>query len=162
MKLFYITSLILLTSVRLKAQSIERQVVASAGNSVSTTVQLDYSIGEIAVAPLIAGNTSITQGFQQPYFVVISGNNVFPYLVIYPNPTHGDALARFVLPTPAKLSVSIYNAIGQLVSAEAINYTGGEMQYIIKSKHLTAGSYFIHFALMDGSAKTSKLLIKLE
>lgn len=161
MKTFLLIFLLLI-SFYVKAQSIERQVVAAGGTSVTTPLQLDYTIGEIAVETVTVGNTVLTQGFQQPYFVVIPGNNVFPYLVIYPNPTPGDALARFILPSPARLNISIYNAVGQLISTEAINYPGGEMQYIIKSRYLTAGSYFIHFAMSDGSAKTSKVLIKLE
>lgn len=161
MKIF-LSILSLLAACCLHAQSIERQVIASGGTSVTTPLQIDYTIGEIAVETVTVGNTVLTQGFQQPYFVIIPGNNVFPYLVIYPNPTPGDALARFILPSPAKLSISIYNAIGQLMSREAVNYQGGEMQYIIKSRHLAAGSYFIHFEMSDGSAKTSKQLIKLE
>jgi len=161
MKKAFIISLLLLSFVA-QAQTIERQIVASGGASVSAPLQIDYTIGEIAVETVTVGNTVLTQGFQQPYFVVIPGNNVFPYLVIYPNPTPGDALARFILPSPARLTISIYNAVGQLISTEAVNYPGGEMQYIIKSTQLTAGSYFIHFAMADGSAKTSKALIKLE
>jgi hypothetical protein len=162
MKTLFLSVIIQLAFHHLNAQSIERQVIASGGVSVISPLQLDYTIGELAVTPITVGNTTLTQGFQQPYFVVISGNNIFPYLVIYPNPTPGDALARFVLPSPAKLSISIYNAIGQLISTEAINYTGGEMQYVIKSNRFSAGSYFIHFALSDGSAKTSKVLIKVD
>jgi hypothetical protein len=31
------------------------------------------------------------------------------------------------------MTISIYDAIGQLMSSEEVNHTNGEMQYIIKS-----------------------------
>lgn len=161
MKTFLFISLLALAAIQVKAQTIERSVIAAGGNSVSTPLQLDYTIGEIAITSVTSGNLTLTQGFQQPYFVVIPGNNVFPYLVLYPNPTSGDAVARFILAAPAKLTISIYNTVGQLISSEAVNYTGGEMQYIIKGARLTPGTYFIHFNMNNGPA-TSKPLIRLD
>jgi hypothetical protein len=156
-----ISFLLLLISSQTSAQSIERQVIASGGASVTSPIQLDYTIGEIVVTSVTAGSLTLTQGFQQPYFVVIPGNNVFPYLVIYPNPTQGDALARFILPAPARVTVRIYNTISQLMATETVNYQAGEMQYVIKSHRFTPGSYFIHFSV-NGSAEISKILIKME
>lgn len=143
-------------------QTLERQVVASAGISVTSPLQIDYTIGEIAVTSTNVNSIVLTQGFQQPYFVVIPGNNVFPYLIIYPNPTRGNAMARFILPAPASLTVSMYNIAGQLIAKENVNYAGGEMQYIIKSGRFVAGSYFIQFAMDDGSAVIAKQLVRLE
>ena len=157
-----ISLLLLLISLAAHVQTLERQVIASAGSSVTSPLQLDYTVGEIAVTTVTAGSTVFTQGFQQPYFVVIPGNNIFPYLIIYPNPARGDALARFILPAPSAMNISIYNVAGQLITREKINYTGGEMQYVIKSGRFIAGSYFIHFALSDGSATVAKQLVKLE
>ena len=160
--LFSLTIIAALASLHTNAQTLERHVIASGGSSVTSPIQLDYTIGEIAVAPITVGTLTLTQGFQQPYFIVIPGNNLFPYLVIYPNPTNGDALSRFILAAPARMTISIYNAAGQLISSEAVNYTGGEMQYIIKSGRLTPGTYFIHFDMNNGAARTSKPFIRLD
>lgn len=162
MKIFFAFILAALASFHTTAQTIERQVIASGGTSVTSPVQFDYTIGEIAITPVTVGNLTLTQGFQQPYFVVIPGNSMFPYLVIYPNPTNGDAISRFILPSPSRMTISIYNAAGQLLSSEVVNYTGGEMQYIIKSGKLTPGSYFIHFDMNNGAAKAGRTLIKIE
>jgi Secretion system C-terminal sorting domain len=150
--------LLLIAPFGADAQTIERQVIAAAGTSVSTPLQIDYTIGEIAILPLVFNKTVVTQGFQQPNFVVIPGNNVFPYLIIYPNPTPGNTVARFVLPAPASITVSIYNAIGQLVSKEKINYPGGEMQYIIKSGTFKNGLYLIQFTMNEGPSATKQLI----
>jgi hypothetical protein len=155
-------SLLLMVSCNIHAQSLERKVIASGGASVTSPLQVDYTIGEMAVETAKISNTIIlTQGFQQPYYVVIPNNNIFPYLIIYPNPAAGNALARFVLAAPAKMTISIYDATGQLMSSEQVNYTNGEMQYIIKSTGWSQGTYFIRFALQDGSS-VGKQLIKLQ
>ena len=50
----------------MNAQSIERQVVASGGNTISNgTVTLDFTIGELATTTITDGTTTLTQGFQQ-------------------------------------------------------------------------------------------------
>ena len=153
---------LLLISFNMHAQSLERKVIASGGASITSPLQVDYTIGEMAVETATVSNTIIlTQGFQQPYYVIIPNNNIFPYLVIYPNPAAGNALARFVLAAPAKMTISIYDATGKLLSSEQVNYTNGEMQYIIRSKVWSQGTYFIRFALQDGSS-VGKQLIKLQ
>ena len=154
--------MLLIITSKANAQSLERTVVASAGASATSPLHVDYTVGEIAVQSVIVSNTIIlTQGFQQPPYVVIPGNNSFPYLVIYPNPTTGTAIARFVLTRPGKMTVSIYDAIGRLMSKEGIDYTGGEMQYIIKSAGFKQGTYLIRFTMDDGSSAGAKL-IKLQ
>jgi hypothetical protein len=48
------------------AQSIERQVVASGGTTISNgTVTLDVTVGELVVTTISDGTTTLTQGFQQ-------------------------------------------------------------------------------------------------
>jgi hypothetical protein len=165
MKLIYALSQLcglLLISFNMHAQSLERKVIASGGASIASPLQVDYTIGEMAVETATVSNTIIlTHGFQQPYYVIIPNNNIFPYLVIYPNPAEGNALARFVLAAPGKMTISIYDATGKLMSSEQVNYTNGEMQYIIRSRRWAQGSYFIRFALQDGSS-VGKQLIKLQ
>lgn len=49
------------------AQSIERQVIGSAGNTLSNgTVTVDFTVGELAVSTITDGTTTLSQGFQQP------------------------------------------------------------------------------------------------
>jgi len=47
-------------------QSIEREVVASGGNTISNgTITLDFTIGELVTTTITDGTTTLTQGFQQ-------------------------------------------------------------------------------------------------
>jgi hypothetical protein len=147
-----------LATFNMNAQSVERRVIASGGASVTGPLQIDYTIGEIATQTVTAAGKIFTQGFQQPPYVVIPGNNIFPYLLIYPNPTQGIAIARFILPAPTALTITIYNDTGQLICSEKVNYTSGEMQYIIKATGLMSGLYLIRFTTAEGSASAVKLL----
>jgi hypothetical protein len=151
----------MLLSIACTAQSLERSVLASAGTSANGTLQIDYTIGEAVVIPFAKENILLTQGFQQPVYFNRAITNVFPYFVIYPNPTRGDAQARFVLSRPVTLTISIYSATGQLLSTESISYAAGEMQYIIRSNTFVAGTYMIQFMVNDGSTEISRKLVKV-
>ena len=151
-------ALILLATFDMNAQSVERHVIASGGASVTGPLQVDYTIGEIATQTVTAAGKIFTQGFQQPRYVVIPGNSIFPYLVIYPNPTQGIAIARFILPAPTELTITIYNELGQLIQSQKVNYTSGEMQYLIKATGLMSGIYLLRFTTADGVVSTARLL----
>ena len=150
--------IVLLATFNLNAQSIERRVIASGGASVTSPLQIDYTIGEIATQTVTAADKIFTQGFQQPLYVVIPGNNIFPYLLIYPNPTQGIAIARLLLPAPTALTITIYNETGQLIRSEKVIYTRGEMQYIIKAIGLMSGLYLIRFTTAEGSVSVVKFV----
>ncbi|WP_452599660.1 hemagglutinin protein [Pontimicrobium sp. MEBiC01747] len=57
---------ILLLAFQMNAQSIERQVIGSAGTTLTNgTVSLDFTVGELAVSTITDGTTTLTQGFHQ-------------------------------------------------------------------------------------------------
>ncbi len=50
----------------MNAQSIEREVVSSGGNTISDgTITLDFTLGELTVTSITDGTTTLSQGFQQ-------------------------------------------------------------------------------------------------
>ncbi|WP_420572892.1 hemagglutinin protein [Kordia sp.] len=56
----------MLCAMSTHAQSIERKVIASGGNTISDgTIKLDFTIGELVVTTISNGTTTFTQGFQQ-------------------------------------------------------------------------------------------------
>ncbi|WP_299216152.1 hemagglutinin protein [uncultured Aquimarina sp.] len=66
MKKIFLTILGACTFFSTQAQSIERQVISSGGNTITNGgVTLDYTIGELAVTTITNGTTTLTQGFQQ-------------------------------------------------------------------------------------------------
>jgi hypothetical protein len=64
-----------------QAQSIERYVVASAGETVTNgTVTLDFTVGDLAVTSLSNGTTTLNQGFHQPTVILGIKVNTIAYL----------------------------------------------------------------------------------
>jgi hypothetical protein len=158
-----LSSLLAMISVNAMSQTLERQVLASAGNvSTVSNLEISYTIGEAVITTATTADIILTQGFQQPYFVVIPDDALFPWLVFYPNPTNGDAIARFILDQPNRITITVTNAIGQQVMLESVNYTRGEMQYVLPSSRLLPGVYFISFRLGNGKPMVTKKLIRLD
>lgn len=71
------------TTILCNAQSIDRNVVASSGDYFEgPSSSISWTLGEIATETLTDGNFIITQGFHQPYGIVIHGIdlNILVYL----------------------------------------------------------------------------------
>ena len=63
------------------AQSIERSVIASAGETITDgNVTLDFTVGELAVTTITDGTTTLTQGFQQGVINLRISADVLVYL----------------------------------------------------------------------------------
>jgi hypothetical protein len=62
-----LTVVVLMFHLTAQSQSIERSVISNAGKSVSAPgIQVDYTLGELAISTLGANGISLTQGFHQP------------------------------------------------------------------------------------------------
>lgn len=61
------TTLLLMITVVGHSQSIERQVIGSAGTTITdgATASLDFTVGEVAVSTITDGTNTLTQGFHQ-------------------------------------------------------------------------------------------------
>jgi hypothetical protein len=76
----------------LTGQSISPSVIASAGNYYEgTTASVSWTLGEIATETYTSGNVILTQGFQQPISISITGINV-DVLVYLEGPFSGSAM----------------------------------------------------------------------
>ncbi len=74
MKTKILSILFFATTILCTAQSIERDVVSSSGDYFEgPSASLSWTLGEIATETYTAGNIILTQGFQQPYGIVIHG-----------------------------------------------------------------------------------------
>ncbi len=70
------------TSIFVNSQSIDRDVLASSGdNFEGPSNSISWTLGEMATETLTGGNFIITQGFQQPYGIVIHGIDL--YVLVY-------------------------------------------------------------------------------
>lgn len=91
-----------------------QELIASAGQTASgSSVQLSYSLGEVATASL-AGSVILTQGFQQPYVTTTRLREAPPLaLAVFPNPVT-DRL-YLTLPPGGHYEVRLYDVRGRLL-----------------------------------------------
>jgi len=103
----------------LSAQTLSPVVLASSGNYYeNASVSLSWTLGEIATETYSSGNIILTQGFQQPTTVTLSGINV-DVLVYLEGPFSGTEMN-------AELNVSGAIPLIQPYNAEPWNYAGTE------------------------------------
>jgi hypothetical protein len=111
-----------------QAQSIERSVIGTAGESVSnSSAQLDITVGEIVTLTSTSTSTShVTQGFNQP--IVATGNVSITktelealQIVAYPNPASDILNVRTAKPLTSATSYSILNQLGQIISTGTLS-----------------------------------------
>jgi len=89
-KFFFTYFLLLATAIMARAQSLERQVIGTAGSFQNVSWgSLSYTTGEVAVTTLTTATNVLTQGFQQPLQndVMVYGIGINQLSVVaYPNP----------------------------------------------------------------------------
>ncbi len=81
--------ILLLISIGAYNQSIERSVVASAGNNAtSETISISWTLGEIAASSLTSPGLYLSQGFHQGNLLIDAIEGAYPGFLLktYPNP----------------------------------------------------------------------------
>ena len=86
---------------------------------------------------------------------------VFSVHGTYPNPFNPLTTVSFTLPEPGKVSVQVFNALGQKVEDLFEGYLeAGKKQLIWKPSNLSGGVYLIHIKTPLGSKTTKTLFLK--
>jgi hypothetical protein len=78
--------------------------------------------------------------------------------VIFPNPTNGNSVLHIYASKSSAVYISVYNAVGQVVSETKMPTTAGTNNFQINVEGLSSGVYFVNIKL-DGASGTKKLLI---
>lgn len=139
-----------------------REVVASSGGTGTVgDLQIDYTIGEVAVDALVFGNLSITQGFHQPELFPKPPQGANPVLdfLIYPNPALTTVRISFDLLYPAKVTYMITNTAGQVILQDSKEYGAGKIVIPTSVEKLASGIYNLIFKV-GGHMFTEKLIVQ--
>lgn len=163
---------LLLATGNLAAQKLERHVQSTTGNGglIFDDFQIDYTVGEVMIHRISIEGLTLTQGFQQPPTGkrVIEGLN--DDMILYPNPTWGDAAIKFTLDTLVQhVDVRIVNIMGQLAFTDKImsppKPAPGEarplvwvLTYSFSTARLVPGIYIIQIKTNSGFAVTKKFV----
>ncbi len=150
------------------AQSLERQVYASAGEYLAPNgapLTLSCTIGEPIVATLTNVKLILTQGFQQPLENEVSVDLDLADWSIkaYPNPFNDNVNVEITTDKSSEFTIGITNLIGQNLGMDylANNYPGKNV-YSLNTAHLATGMYIVTVSSKDGklikSFKLSKIM----
>ncbi|MDY8134880.1 hemagglutinin protein [Aquimarina sp. 2201CG5-10] len=127
MKRLFLTLIGVCTFLGTQAQSIERQVISSGGNTITNGgVTLDYTIGELAVTTITDGTTTLTQGFQQATLQLAIKINPIVFLqgaAVNPN-TGEESLMRDDLRVAATIPTTSPYTDAATTLATVFNATG--------------------------------------
>jgi hypothetical protein len=130
------------------AQSADRQVIGASGGSYSgTTLQADYTTGEVVTISGSSGTFSVHQGFQQNEANTseIKEHKVMVNYTLFPNPAQDLVTLSLSVQNSIELKISLTNSIGQVIFAdyksEKIN-TSYKREISLNS--LASGVYFVN------------------
>ena len=132
------------------AQSFSQTVISTAGGfSFNSNFSWSSTVGEMSmVQTFSSANNILTQGFQQPNTAItgmldIPTNDIGSF-VVYPNPAVSEAWIGFQLNGPGKVTVILYNDLGQkIASVYHSDYAGGKIVEPVSFSSLASGPYFL-------------------
>lgn len=147
------------------AQSSERHVISSNGNSVKTpTVQLDQTMGELIIQTGIQGTVILTQGFNQPDDATVDRTAALEVLKysVYPVPTNSMLNIELNSDIRLAMSVSLLDLNGSAIRFEKKTTNGNSgTKFSWDIGKLSAGTYILRIESQDGAWSKSEKIIKL-
>lgn len=133
----------------LSAQTIERQLIGSAGGSfANATHDLNFSAGEAVIVTETSGSIILTQGFQQDDLGLVGIKELEKESIsLYPNPVNTTLNIHFLddASKNGEISVLVYDNQGKLVYQQEENLASGYGNIVqLDLSFLTNGMYVIH------------------
>ena len=164
MKLLYLLTafLSLLWCSPAKAQIVlSREVTASTGGSgLIGSILLQYTVGEPAIATLTAGNSMLTEGFQQPELPPLPpGADPVKNYILFPNPASTTVKVQFDLLTESAVLFRLINTAGQQVYQQVQRYGPGQVIIPVPVNRFAAGIYTVMLNI-NGKVYFEKLIIQ--
>lgn len=140
--------LISLISYHTPGQSMEAQIISSAGNAeVKDGLQISWTLGEVVIGFLPTSNLTLASGFQATQTIeeLVTGIELPSYaseIKVYPNPvTH---LLQLQIPpdTQLNLTLELMDYLGRKLPFERFQFQK-EHLYRLDLSHLTPGTYYL-------------------
>lgn len=150
------------------AQSLDRQLIGSAGGSfLATNIDLSFSVGEAVTQTFTTGSVIVTQGFQQSIAGTppvstqeLSLDNDFSY---YPNPVTNALFLKFGnRDSDLDLDIRVFDLKGNLLYQKSEDVKQGFGRTIeLDMSQLSMGSYILNIK-DKGGAQSRFNIVKIE
>jgi hypothetical protein len=146
-----------LFSFSMWGQSLSPTVVASAGDYFDNgTVSISFTVGEVAVTTLEAGDVILTQGFQQPFeldVTAVDDQEISWSVKTYPNPVKGNLHVKFTLEKPDDFTVVVMDLTGKKVFIKKYTQVRSGEVKDIDFQNFAPGIYLISLTSEDKSVR---------
>lgn len=166
MKVLLITTCLFFIA-HISAQSIDRQLVGSGGESFSTpSINLSFSVGEAVIGSFSTPSIIISQGFQQAddsTDVGILEVSLDDDLIFYPNPVSNELFIEFVnVRSDLDVSINVYDLNGRSLIQQTARVQQASGEIIrLKMDRISAGTYLV--TVIDRSGIGSRFsVVKIE
>jgi type IX secretion system substrate protein len=175
MKKIILISAINCVAIIANAQSIEKNVIGSAGKTLTAgNIQLDFTVGEAFAKSLTTSSGNITQGFHQPALTITrfadpeDTTNILPAerlneklisgidLTVYPNPAVDFINLKLNHAIDESLTITITNMQGQLVKQEIMQQQTMKIDF----SNLVAGTYLVIVKNAKGDLNNTYKVVK--
>lgn len=151
-----------LLSSNTTAQEIHPHILSSAGNlNQSTTMSIEWTLGELSITTISGPSTMITQGFHQPRLVVTAIYETienFGKLNVYPNPTSDQVTLNMEFDKKIAVQVDLTDSQGRKIIKRL--YFGQNVNDIVSLRDLPNGTYFVSFSFDNNYFKKSFKILK--
>lgn len=102
---------------------------------------------------LIPGNPEVQVGLAENF-----NNKV--NVDVYPNPTSDYCVLNYSLNETQNVVISVYNALGELVSVESLNTNPGNVSHRLSVSQLAQGSYIVSVVFKNNTVSKKLTIIK--
>ncbi len=161
-KFLFLFSMVLIPFLG-RGQSLTPTVIASAGDYFDNgTVSISFTVGEVAVTTLEAGDVVLTQGFQQPFeldVTAVKDQEISWSVKTYPNPVKAQLHVKFTLEKPDDFNIVVMDLTGKKVLTKKFGQVQpGEVREI-NFQNYAPGIYLISVTSGD---KTVRKIYKVQ
>ena len=144
----------------LYSQEVSLEIVSTAGETFQgNSMQIDWTLGELAITTLQNSDHQITQGFHQPNYIATIVDELpeeIGQVNVFPNPTSDWLEITFSLNQTNEIQTLLYDIHGRLILKK--ENKGQIISEHISLKELPNGNYFLTILIdKDQYSKTYKI-----
>lgn len=143
----------------LTVQGEAQSVIASTGSEGNAgNMNINYSVGEVAITTLSNDTITLTQGFHQPYFVITAIKETFlpGEIKVFPSPTTSILHVQLDGIGPKNLIISLHDLTGKVFFNSDMNTANWQTDL----SRMPGGIYIITIADTKSNKSSSYKILK--
>lgn len=141
--------LVLFSFTQFQAQNLDTKVIASSGESFEgNSMQIDWTLGEVAITTIGNSSGQITQGFHQPSYTFTNINELpsdLGKIKVYPNPSSDRIEMELDFDVNRTVKIQLMDMNRRLILEKKAN--GNHISEVFNIATLPPANYLINFII---------------